>query len=144
LAIYPFTVTDTNLHPLNGDQRYVAHFAAKDLPFPVMAFWSLTMYDSNGFFVPNSAHVYLINNRTQLHYNRDGSLDIYIQPTAPRDPAERVAWLPSPAGKPFRLIMRLYKPVDVGGIIAGTSWQPPTVLPCLADGKTSAGTACAP
>jgi hypothetical protein len=143
LAIYPFTVTDTNLQPLNGAQRYVAHFPARDLPFPVKAFWSMTMYDSNGFFVPNNAHVYLINNRSRLYYNSDGSLDIYIQPTAPRDPVERLAWLPSPPGKTFRLIMRLYKPVDVNGIISGRTWQPPTVLPCLADGKTSAGIACA-
>jgi hypothetical protein len=143
LAIYPFTVTDTNLHPLNGAQHYVAHFPANELPFPVRAFWSLTMYDSHGFFVPNRARVYLINNRTPLYYDRDGSLDIYIQPTAPRDPVQRLAWLPSQAGRSFRLIMRLYKPVDVNGIISGSTWQPPTVLPCLASGKTSAGTVCA-
>jgi hypothetical protein len=143
LAIYPFTVTDKNFRPLSGANRYVAHFAAHDLPFPARAFWSLTMYDSNGFFVPNSAHVYLINNRTHLYYNRDGSLDIYIQPTAPRNAAERLAWLPSPARKPFRLIMRLYEPVNIAGILSGQSWEPPTVLPCLPDGKTADGTECA-
>ena len=143
LAIYPFTVTDSNLQPLTGSSRYVAHFSARDLPFPARAFWSLTMYDSNGFFVPNQAHVYLINNRTPLHYNRDGSLDLYIQPTEPRDPAQREAWLPSPAGRSFRLIMRLYQPVDIPGIISGSSWQPPTVLPCLPSGMTAAGTTCA-
>ena len=143
LAIYPFTVTDSTLHPLTGSSRYVAHFSAHDLPFPARAFWSLTMYDANGFFVPNKAHVYLINNRTPLHYNRDGSLDVYIQPTEPRNPLQREAWLPSPAGKSFRLIMRLYQPVDIPGIISGKSWQPPTVLPCLPTGATTAGTACA-
>jgi hypothetical protein len=143
LAMYPFTITDSNLHPLTGSSRYVAHFPAHDLPFPARAFWSLTMYDSNGFFVPNSARVYLINNRTPLHYNRDGSLDIYIQATAPRNPAQREAWLPSPPGKSFRLLMRLYQPVDLPGIINGRSWQPPTVLPCLPNGLTVAGTACA-
>ena len=101
------------------------------------------MYDSNGSLVPNGAHVYLINNCTRLHYNRDGSLDIYIQPAAPHNTAERLAWLPSPAGKPFRLIMRLYQPVDIPGILSGESWQPPTVLPCLPDGRTADGTACA-
>jgi hypothetical protein len=143
LAIYPFTVTDSALRPLEGQNRYVAHFAARDLPFPARAFWSLTLYDSRGFFVPNRAHVYLINNRTGVYYNADGSLDIYVQPTPPRDPVERRAWLPSPAGKPFRLIMRLYEPVDIPGIISGRSWQPPTVSPCLADGKTAGGTPCA-
>lgn len=143
LAIYPFTITDVNLHPLTGANRYVAHFSRRYLPFPVKAFWSLTMYDSKGFLVPNKARVYLLNNRSDLHYNRDGSLDIYIQPTPPSKRLQRRNWLPSPAGKPFRLIMRLYKPKNVVGILSGRSWQAPMVLPCLADGVTSAGTVCA-
>jgi hypothetical protein len=74
----------------------------------------------------------------------DGSLDIYIQPTAPRDPIERRAWLPSPgADTSFRLIMRVYEPTDIPGILSGRSWQPPTVLPCLANGMTATGTPCA-
>lgn len=143
LAMYPFTVTDRDLHPLNGTNRYVAHISAKYLPFPARSFWSLTLYDANGFFVPNSAHVYLINNRTRVHRGEDGSIDIYIQPNAPATAAQRANWLPSPAGRPFRLILRLYKPVNVAGILSGTTWQPPTILPCLPDGKTSAGVACA-
>jgi hypothetical protein len=58
LAIYPFTVTDRDLHPLSGVNRYVVRFSAQDLPFPVRAFWSLTLYDSSGFFVPNRAGIY--------------------------------------------------------------------------------------
>jgi hypothetical protein len=143
LAIYPFTVTDSTLRPLTGATRYVAHFSTRYLPFPVRAFWSLTMYDSHGFFVPNSAHVYLVNNRSHVRYNADGSLDLYIQPGPPSDPAQRRNWLPSPEGRPFRLIMRLYEPADVAGILSGRSWQPPTVLPCLASGATAAGTRCA-
>jgi hypothetical protein len=143
MAIYPFTVTDKTLHPLTGASRYVAHFGRGNLPFPVKSFWSLTMYDSNGFFVQNPAHVYLINNRSNVHFNADGSLDIYIQPTGPADRMQRRNWLPSPAGRAFRLIMRLYKPINVGGIISGRSWLPPTVLPCLATGRTSAGVSCA-
>jgi hypothetical protein len=143
LAIYPFTVTDLNLHPLSGANRYVAHVSARYLPFPLGAFWSMTLYDARGFFVPNPAGVYLINNRSHLRFNADGSLDIYIQAQAPSDPAQRANWLPSPAGQPFRLIMRLYKPNRVAGILSGSSWQPPTILPCLPNGLTSAATACA-
>jgi hypothetical protein len=43
--------------------------------------------------------------------------------------------------------MRLYGilPEDIPGIIEGgpTHWQPPTVLPCLATGRTAAGWNCA-
>ncbi len=143
LAIYPFTVTDRNLQPLTGANRYVAHFSAADLPFPVKAFWSMTLYDSHGFLVPNSAHVYLINNRSRVHYNADGSLDIYIQHARPSSALARRNWLPAPAGRAFRLIMRLYKPVNVAGILSGRSWQPPTVLPCLAGNRTADGVRCA-
>jgi hypothetical protein len=143
MAIYPFTVTDRDLHPLTGANRYVVHFATAYLPFPVKAFWSLTLYDAQGFFVPNSAGIQLVNDRSHVHYNADGSLDLYVQPTAPTDPGQRRNWLPSPAGKPFRLIMRLYEPRDVGGILSGRTWQPPTVLPCLSTGATAQGIACA-
>jgi DNA sulfur modification protein DndE len=143
LAMYPFTVTDRNLRPLNGSTRYVAHVAARYIPFPARSFWSLTMYDSGGFFVPNSAHVYLINNRSPIVRNADGSLDIYIQPNPPSDAGQRRNWLPSPAGRAFRLILRLYRPVNIPGILSGQTWQPPTVLPCLSSGMTADGVACA-
>jgi hypothetical protein len=143
LAIYPFTVTDAQLHPLTGSSRYVAHFAARYLPFPVKAFWSMTLYDAHGFFVNNSARIYLINNRSNVHYNADGSLDLYIQATEPHDALQRRNWLPAPAGRPFRLIIRLYEPADIVGILSGRTWQPPTVLPCLPSGTTAAGTRCA-
>ncbi len=143
LAMYPFTVTDATLHPLTGANRYVAHIAPRYLPFPARSFWSMTLYDSGGFFVPNRAHVYLINNRSRVHYNADGSLDLYIQPNAPTNATQRANWLPSPAGKAFRLIMRLYKPINVPGILSGATWQPPTVLPCGTGDATSTGIACA-
>ena len=143
LAMYPFTVTDHSLHPLTGATSYVAHISKRYMPFPVRSFWSMTLYDSNGFFVANSAHRYLINNRSHVHYNADGSLDLYIQPNAPTNAVQRLNWLPSPSGRAFRLIMRLYRPINVPGILSGATWQPPTVLPCLAGGKTADGVACA-
>jgi hypothetical protein len=121
----------------------VAHIDRRYLPFPAHAFWSLTLYDAHGFFVANPAHVYLINNRSPTVRNPDGSLDIYIQPGAPANARQRRNWLPSPAGLEFRLIMRLYEPIDIPGILSGRTWQPPTVLPCLAGGRTSDGVACA-
>jgi hypothetical protein len=43
-----------------------------------------------------------------MRSNRDGSYDIFIQPTAPT--GERVVnWLPSPKGK-FALVWRAYLP----------------------------------
>ena len=106
----------------------MVHFEPGQFP-PVDAFWSLTLYDSSGFFVPNSINRYAIGDRTNLTYNPDGSLDIYVQSVQPSDPAKAKNWLPSPAGAAFRLTMRLYQPTraQIPGILDGSGWDPPTV-----------------
>jgi hypothetical protein len=88
----------------------VLHFDKDALP-PVEAFWSITMYDAQGFQVANSLDRFAIGDRDDLVYNEsDGSLDIYIQPEPPSD-ADKVAnWLPSPAAGNFGVTMRLYTP----------------------------------
>ena len=35
----------------------------------------------------------------EMKYNKDGSLDIYIQHNTPRDPKIKGNWLPAPKGK---------------------------------------------
>jgi hypothetical protein len=51
-AIYPLGYLDADGQPFTGKHRYVWHLAPKDLP-PVNAFWSLTLYDAEGFQVAN-------------------------------------------------------------------------------------------
>lgn len=149
VAIYPFAVLDRDRAPLTGAKRYVVHFPAPHAKPPVQFFWSLTMYDSDLFFVRNPIDRWVLNDRSGLRPNADGSLDIYVQPDAPTSAAQRRNWLPSPpadATKPgFRLLMRLYglsKPT-LQAIADGTGWRPPAILPCGADGTTSAGIDCA-
>ena len=52
--LYAVGLTDAEGHPLDASKNnYIIHFATKnDLP-PANGFWSLTMYDSGYFFVPN-------------------------------------------------------------------------------------------
>jgi hypothetical protein len=92
------------------------HFDAGALPRvdPTNGFWSLTLYDTDHFFVENSIKRYAIGDRTQgLTRNADGSLDIFIQN---QHPPEIGNWLPAPApsttpgGDAFMLILRLYLP----------------------------------
>ncbi|MFA5110438.1 MAG: DUF1254 domain-containing protein [Desulfobaccales bacterium] len=121
-ALYPAAKVDQNGNPLTGANRYTVHFAPGQTP-PVNAFWSITMYNRDGFFVPNPIHRYAIGDRDHLKFNADGSLDLYIQHEAPGKDQE-ANWLPAPQG-PFNLVMRLYWPKTEA--IDGT-WKPPAVV----------------
>ena len=145
IATYPFALFDDHEAALTGSKRYVLHIPASSLPIPVHAFWSLTMYNSNSFFVANPLNRYLVNDLSHLKKNPDGSIDIYVQNAEPSNPAQVSNWLPAPpAGQGFRLIWRLYDLRGaVTGVLNGTGWQPPKIQPCDATGHGDLGAACA-
>jgi hypothetical protein len=106
-AMYLVGAADQQHALLNGSHDYLIHFAPGHLP-PARYFWSLTMYDKSFFLVPNRLNRYALGNRSaSLKHNRDGSLDIYLQRTAPA--GHEGNWLPAPAG-PFEVTLRLYGP----------------------------------
>lgn len=108
-AIYPTAFVDDKNNPLDGKNNYVVHFPKGKLP-PVNAFWSLSMYDKDSFFVSNPINRFAIGDRDKLQLNKDGSLDIYIQNQTPGKDKES-NWLPAPSG-PFNVTMRLYWPKE--------------------------------
>ncbi|HRD59945.1 MAG TPA: DUF1254 domain-containing protein [Nocardioides sp.] len=120
-AIYPMCLTDADGEPLTGDTDYVIHFDTDQLP-PAAAFWSITMYDDEGFQSANELDRFAIGDRDDLRYNSDGSLDIYIQHTNP-GPDRVDNWLPAP-NSPLGVTMRLYgpRPYALDG-----RWSPPPV-----------------
>lgn len=120
-SLYPLAFNDADGKPLDGNNNYVLHFDPANLP-PVQAFWSLTLYDAEGFPVANPLNRYAVSSWMPLVYNADGSLDLYIQPESPGK-AKEANWLPAPRA-PFGLNMRLYAPsLDA---VAG-KWQPSAV-----------------
>ncbi|MGV9711424.1 DUF1254 domain-containing protein [Gordonia sp. NPDC003424] len=120
-AVYPVLVTDADGAPLSGDNDYTIHFAADAIP-PVDAFWSVTMYDAEGYQTANELDRFAIGDRDALRYNDDGSLDLYLQQSNPG--ADKVSnWLPAPAG-PIGVTLRLYAPKP--SVLDGT-WTPPAV-----------------
>lgn len=122
-AIYPLNLTDSDGKPLSGgDARYLIHFTKSELP-PVSAFWSVTMYDDQGFQIENPLNRFAIGDRDALKYNDDGSLDIYVQSANP-GPDKESNWLPSPAKGGANLTLRLYAPKAEA--IDGR-WSPPPV-----------------
>lgn len=66
-AVYPLYQINQNLY---SNQTYIVEFAGKP---QVNGFWSLTMYDGDGFLVPNSIDRYSLNNRGNMTYP-DGTL----------------------------------------------------------------------
>jgi hypothetical protein len=120
-AIYPTALADGDGAFLTGTGRYRLVFERAQEP-PARAFWSLTMYDSDGYLVPNPARRYAIGtSHPPLVRRRDGSIVVLIQRERPA--AMNVNWLPAPAGG-FRLNLRLYWPRRAA--LTG-AWRPPTV-----------------
>ena len=76
------TKVDGEGKPLTGANRYVIHFDKGQTP-PANAFWSVTMYDMQQFFVANPIDRYAIGDRDKLKFNEDGSLDLFIQQVSP-------------------------------------------------------------
>jgi len=121
-AIYPLNIADADGNPVMGEHRYVLHFAKSDLP-PADAFWSLTMYDEEGFQVANPINRFAIGDRDALKYNADGSLDLFIQNEHP-GPDGEANWLPSPKSGKLGLTLRLYAPRAEA---LDGRWNPPAI-----------------
>ena len=119
-AVYPLAIVDSRGKEPTGDQQYVMHFDKDQLP-PAEAFWSLTMYDADGFQVANPINRFAIGDRDKLKFNDDGSLDLFIQAKSPGKERES-NWLPAPNQGILGLTMRLYAPER--SVLDG-SWQPP-------------------
>jgi hypothetical protein len=121
-AVYMHCEQDASGNPLDGASKYRLHFDAHQTP-PVRAFWSVTMYSEDGYFIANPISRFAIGDRDPLKYNADGSLDIYIQRDAPGG-GNDVNWLPAPAAK-FNLSLRMYWPKEE--VLSG-KWTPAAVV----------------
>jgi hypothetical protein len=120
-AIYPLNLADDSGKPLDGANNYTVHFDKGATP-PANAFWSVTLYDSQGFQVANPLNRFAVSSWMPFKYNADGSLDLYFQNESPGADKE-ANWLPAPKG-PFNLTMRLYAPRSEA--LTG-KWNPPPV-----------------
>jgi hypothetical protein len=110
-VVYYMGVKDKDGMPLHSDDTYVIHYKPEDLPMKqVDAYWSLTMLSLPDYrVVPNDLERYNLNNISDLTYEDDGSLKLYIASELPEGAPES-NWLPSPKGKHFTMNHRLYVP----------------------------------
>ena len=121
-AVYPIAYIDGKGRELNGAQRYRLHFSKEQLP-PADAFWSVMIYDKEGFFIDNPLNRYALGDRDPLQYNADGSLDLYIQSSSPGKEQES-NWLPAPVDGVFSLVTRIYAP---RASVLNGSWKMPPI-----------------
>ena len=81
-AIYPINLFDGAHQTLDGANKYTIHFDKGAMP-PADAFWSITLYDNDGFQVENKLNRFAVSSWMPFEYNGDGSLDLYFQKESP-------------------------------------------------------------
>lgn len=127
-AINPLTSEDSDGVPFVGSSRYRL-VIPKDVP--VDAFWSLTLYESDGtgrwFLYKNSIGRYSVTSLTNdIKTSADGTIVVNI---SHEEPGDRTNWLPAPSGH-FLLVFRAYRP---RASVADGSFSLPAVIRVEAD-----------
>jgi hypothetical protein len=91
---------------LDGGKNYVLHVPPNA---PAEAFWSITLYDvDTRCLIINKQKIADRSSRMDLIKNKDGSVDIYMGPDAPKGKEKN--WIPTVPGKAWFPYFRLYSP----------------------------------
>jgi hypothetical protein len=75
----------------------------------------------NDRVIPNPLNRFLLDNRSDLKLNTDGSLTLVFAPRLP-DGVPQSNWLPTPAGQNYDLTYRFYAPAK--SLIEGRYFPP--------------------
>lgn len=116
-----FSYFDRDKEKYDSSKKYVLHFDKNALP-PVKAGWSLCAYNDRGLVMNNPGGRRSISGRDGLEFNKDGSLDIYIQKENPGKNRLK-NWLPV-SGNGFALMLRCYLPEKA---LTDGVWKAPAV-----------------
>ncbi len=96
---------------------------AKGAAPPVNGFWSVTVYDKDGFLSENPIGRYALGSNSNLRVRSNGDIVISFAAKKPDDvPAEN--WLPVPSG-PFEVTLRMYWPREE---ILDGRWSAPVIV----------------
>ncbi|MBQ7293965.1 MAG: DUF1214 domain-containing protein [Clostridia bacterium] len=126
MAIYPNATTDSEGNELTGASSYIIHLSKEQLDLlnknDGFGFWSITAYGKDQYLIANDENRYCINDRNAV-FNEDGSIDIYVSNTAPKDSEKYPNWLPVGEDS-FSLYFRIYLPCDE---ILENDWTMPSI-----------------
>lgn len=120
-SIYFVGNTDSEGKKLSSENDYEIRFKKGEYP-PVQAFWSVTLYDKDGWLVDNELDRYNISNQDKLTPEENGDMVVYIS----TNPANvKSNWLPSGENTgEFELALRCYAP---NSELYSGKWKPPVV-----------------
>jgi len=106
-----------NVAPEKNDRK-TAYALTMPKDVPVEAFWSVTVYNKDGFFTPNDQNAYSFNSITAKR-NEDGSVTIHFGGNS-----KATNYLPITEG--WNYVVRCYLP---GWQIIEGNWTPPSPQP---------------
>lgn len=116
-VLYPVYGGSTSLN--SSDNALLVTFPSKP-PLETFGFWSLTVYDAEGYLIPSAVDVYALGDRSNLTMadgskyadGVDGPFQVLIQPSDVVPPDNWTTnWIPSPAGGgAFLMNLRFYGP----------------------------------
>jgi len=107
---YVLSCTDSEGRYFDGAACYRLTLP-KDIP--AKDFWSLVVYDTQTRSQLQTSSAFPSKNslrNSDMVYNGDGSIDLYIAPQAP--PGKEANWIESVPGKSWFTILRLYGPLE--------------------------------
>jgi len=116
-AKYMIGFVDSDGDPFAPDKTYRLNLP-KDIP--AANFWSLTLYEAeNASGYANGQPFPSLGSRDKPQPNADGSIDLYLGPTAPA--GKESNWMKTIPGKGYFTILRLYAPTEAA---INKSWKP--------------------
>ena len=106
---YAFATSDKNGDILYGEKNYKVTIPAD---VPAKDFWSMVVYDpqTRSELQTDQPYPSKNNKRDKLIYNKDGSVDLYFGPTAPK--GKEANWTQTKPGKAWFVLFRLYGPLE--------------------------------
>ena len=105
---YAAAYLDADGNPFDGNKTYKINLPA---PIPAKDFWSFTIYDNQTRSMLQTDQQFpgIDSTKSGLQKNRDGSVDIYVGPKAPKGAESN--WIQSAPGKGWNILLRLYGPL---------------------------------
>jgi hypothetical protein len=115
---YLWGYLDQNGNYLDGGKNYKLHLPAG---FPVKQFFSMVVYDPQTRSELQTSQPFPSKNnvRDNMNKNADGSVDIYLGPSAPA--GQKANWIQTVPRKGWFSLLRFYSPTEA---FFDKSWQP--------------------